>query len=202
MPGIHPTVISKVNGEKGVFDLFSRLLAENIIFVGGPDGSIDTASANEVIAELLYLASEDPAKEITMYINSPGGMVTAGLAIYDTMQFVKNPISTVCVGMAMSFGAVLLAAGSKGRRMALPNSRIMIHQPLIYGGGISGQVTDINIEAEELQRNKNRLLEILANHTGKSVERVRQDCERNCYLSAEEAMEYGLIDSIVKCERK
>lgn len=156
---IIPTIIEKNVG----YDIFSRLLKDRIIFVGGREGEVDTASANMIIAQLLYLDAEDSQREINLYINSPGGMVTAGLAIYDTMQFIKAPITTICMGQAMSFGAVLLAAGSKGRRYALPHSRIMIHQPLIWGGGISGQVTDIEIEARELHDNKEHLLDIWPN---------------------------------------
>jgi len=193
-----PTIIEKSAGGGMVgYDIYSRLLKDRIIFVGGPDGAIDTEIANMIIAQLLYLDAEDSDKEINLYINSPGGMVTAGLAVYDTMQFIKAPITTICMGMAMSFGAVLLAAGSKGKRYALPHSRIMIHQPLIFGGGISGQVTDIEIESRELRDNKERLLNILAYHTGQPREKVQADCERNFYLSAEEAKQYGLIDEVL-----
>ncbi|GAG02603.1 unnamed protein product, partial [marine sediment metagenome] len=162
---IVPTIIEKWNqGAMVGYDIFSRLLKDRIIFVGGPEGAVTTDSANMIIAQLLYLESEDNDKEINLYINSPGGMVSAGLAVYDTMQFIKAPIATICMGMAMSFGAVLLAAGSKGKRHALPHSRIMIHQPLIWGG-LSGQVTDVEIESKELQENKTRLIDILARHT-------------------------------------
>ena len=146
--------------------------------------------------------AEDSQREINLYINSPGGMVTAGLAIYDTMQFIKAPITTICMGQAMSFGAVLLAAGSKGRRYALPHARIMIHQPLIWGGGISGQVTDIEIETRELKDNKEHLLDILSKHTGQPKEKIRQDSERNYYLSAEEAKAYGIIDEVLTLRDK
>jgi ATP-dependent Clp protease, protease subunit len=197
MPGMIPTIIERWNQGAAVgYDIYSRLLKDRIIFIGGYGGAIDTDSANIIIAQLLYLESEDPEKEINLYINSPGGMVTAGLAVYDTMQYIKAPITTICLGMAMSFGALLLGAGSKGRRYALPNARIMIHQPLIYGEGISGQVTDIGIEAKELENTKIRLTEILAKHTGQSHEKVRADCERNFYMSAEDAKKYGLIDDI------
>jgi ATP-dependent Clp protease protease subunit len=192
-----PTIIEKTNGSMVGYDIFSRLLKDRIIFVGGNEGAIDTDSANALIAQLLYLDAEDPDKEINLYVNSPGGMVTAGLAVYDTMQFIKSPVTTICMGMAMSFGAVLLAAGTKGKRYALPQSRIMIHQPLIWGGGISGQVTDIEIESRELRENKQRLIEILAKHTGQTAEKIRQDCERNFYMSAQEAKEYGLIDEVI-----
>jgi ATP-dependent Clp protease protease subunit len=184
------------------YDIYSRLLRDRIVFIGDPEGAVSTASANTVIAQLLYLDAEDPEKEINLYINSPGGMVTAGLAVYDTMQFIKAPISTICMGMAMSFGAVLLAAGSPGKRYALPNSRIMIHQPLIWGGGISGQATDIEIESREMQESKTRLTNIMAKHTGKTPEKVRADMERNFYLSAAEAKEYGIIDAVLEHRKK
>lgn len=200
---IIPTIIEKWNqGAMVGYDIYSRLLKDRIIFVGDPEGAISTASANTIIAQLLYLDAEDSEKDINLYINSPGGLVTAGLAVYDTMQFVKAPISTICIGMAMSFGALLLAAGTKGKRFALPNSRIMIHQPLILGGGITGQATDIDIENREMQENKNRLIKILAKHTGQSEERIRRDTERNFYLSAEEAKEYGIIDGILEFRKK
>ncbi|MBT3393000.1 MAG: ATP-dependent Clp protease proteolytic subunit [Elusimicrobiaceae bacterium] len=187
-----PTIVEKNIG----YDIFSRLLKDRIIFVGGPDGAVSTETANMIIAQLLYLDAEDSEKEINLYINSPGGLVTAGLAVYDTMQYIKSPVTTICMGQAMSFGAVLLAAGTKGKRYALPHSRIMIHQPLIWGG-LSGQVTDIEIESKELAENKNRLIEILAKHTGQTPEKVRKDSERNYYLSAEEAKKYGIIDEIL-----
>ncbi len=201
---IIPTIIETWKGAGAMvgYDIYSRLLKDRIIFIGDPEGAVSTASANNVIAQLLYLDAEDPEKEINLYINSPGGMVTAGLAMYDTMQFIKAPISTICMGMAMSFGAVILAAGSKGKRYALPNARIMIHQPLIYGGGISGQATDIEIESREMQENKTRLIEIMAKHTGKSAEKVRADMERNMYLSAEQAREYGIIDAVLEHRKK
>ena len=194
-----PTILEKWNqGSMVSYDIFSRLLKDRIIFFGDPEGAVSTASANTVIAQLLYLDAEDPEKEINLYINSPGGMVTAGLAVYDTMQFIKAPISTICMGMAMSFGAVLLAAGSKGKRYALPNSRIMIHQPLIWGGGISGQATDIEIESREMQESKTRLINIMAKHTGQTAEKIRADMERNFYLSAAEAKDYGIIDGVLE----
>jgi ATP-dependent Clp protease protease subunit len=198
MPSLIPTVIERWSqGSAVTYDLYSRLLKERIIFVGGYDGAIATDSANILIAQLLYLDSEDPGKDISLYINSPGGMVTAGLAVYDTIQFIKSPITTICIGMAMSFGAVLLAAGAKGKRYALTHSRIMIHQPLIYGGGLSGTVSDINIEARELVSTKQKLSEIIAKHTGKTTQQVLEDTERNYYMSAQEAKEYGLIDEVV-----
>jgi len=197
MPSIIPTIIERWNQGAAVgYDIYSRLLKDRIIFIGGYGGAIDTDSANVIIAQLLYLEAEDPEREINLYINSPGGMVTAGLAVYDTMQYIKAPITTICLGMAMSFGALLLAAGRKGKRFALPNSRIMIHQPLIYGEGISGQVTDIGIEAKELENTKVRLTEILAKHCERPIDKVRADCERNFYMSAEDAKAYGLIDEV------
>ncbi len=200
---IIPTILEKWNqGSMVSYDIFSRLLKDRIIFFGDPEGAVSTASANIVIAQLLYLDAEDPEKEINLYINSPGGMVTAGLAVYDTMQFIKAPISTICMGMAMSFGAVLLAAGSKGKRYALPNSRVMIHQPLIWGGGISGQATDIEIESREMQESKTRLIDIMAKHTGQTAEKVRADMERNFYLSAAQAKDYGIIDSVLEHRKK
>src|SRR6202142_1536168 len=158
MVSMIPTVLERVSqGNLVGYGIFSRLLKDRIIFVGGYEGTVTTDSANLIIAQLLYLEADDPDKDINLYINSPGGMVTAGLAVYDTMQYIKSPITTICMGMAMSFGAVLLAAGTKGHRFCLPNSRIMIHQPLIYGEGISGQVTDIEIEAREMQDTKAQL---------------------------------------------
>lgn len=201
---IIPTIIETWKGAGAMvgYDIYSRLLRDRIIFIGDQEGGVSTSSANNVIAQLLYLDAEDPEKEINLYINSPGGMVTAGLAMYDTMQFIKAPISTICMGMAMSFGAVILAAGSPGKRYALPNSRIMIHQPLIYGGGISGQATDIEIESKEMQENKTRLIEIMAKHTNKTAETVRADMERNKYLSAAQAKEYGIIDAVLEHRKK
>lgn len=198
MVAMVPTIIERWNQGAAVgYDIFSRLLKDRIIFVGGYEGQVTTDSANLIIAQLLFLEAEDPDKEINLYINSPGGMVTAGLAIYDTMQYIRSPITSICMGMAMSFGAVLLCAGTKGKRFALPHSRIMIHQPLIHGGGISGQATDIEIEAKEIVDTKKRLNEIIAKHTGQSVERVTSDSERNYYLSAEEAKAYGIIDEVI-----
>ncbi|MFN3550330.1 MAG: ATP-dependent Clp protease proteolytic subunit [Endomicrobiia bacterium] len=198
MPAIIPTIIERWNQGAAVgYDIFSRLLKDRIIFVGGYGGAITTDIADLVIAQLLYLEGEDPNKDIFLYINSPGGMVTAGLAVYDTMQYISCPITTVCVGMAMSFGALLLAAGTKGKRFALPHARIMIHQPLIYGEGLSGAVTDIDIETKELLHTKQKLIEILAKHTGQPIEKIRQDTERNFYMSAEEAKQYGIIDEVI-----
>jgi ATP-dependent Clp protease protease subunit len=200
MPGFVPTVIEKET-HGSVYDIYSRLLKERIIFVGCYDGAVTTDSANALIAQLLYLDSEDPGKDITLYINSPGGVVSAGLAVYDTMQFIKSPITTICMGMAMSFGAVLLAAGEKGKRYALTHSRIMIHQPLV-SGGISGQATDIDIEAREIVLLKNQLAGILSKHTGKPIEQVLHDTERDFYMSAEEAKEYGIIDKVIASSKE
>ena len=191
-----PQVIERATqGSVIGYDIYSRLLKDRIIFVGGYEGEFTTDSANTLIAQLLYLDSDDNPKDINLYINSPGGMVTAGLAVYDTMQFVKSPITTICMGMAMSFGAVILAAGSKGKRYALPNSRIMIHQPLV--GGISGQATDIIVEAKEMAHTRKVLEEIMAKHTGQTFEKVNRDMERNNYMSADEAQKYGIIDEVI-----
>ena len=191
-----PQVIERATqGSVIGYDIYSRLLKDRIIFVGGYEGEFTTDSANCLIAQLLYLDSDDNTKDINLYINSPGGMVTAGLAVYDTMQFIKAPITTICMGMAMSFGAVILAAGSKGRRYALPNSRIMIHQPLV--GGLSGQATDILVEAKEMAHTRKLLEEIMAKHTGQTAEKVSKDMERNFYLSAEEAKAYGIVDEVI-----
>src|SRR5689334_10070376 len=198
MVAMVPTIIERWNQGAAVgYDIFSRLLKDRIIFVGGYEGAVTTDSANLIIAQLLFLEAEDPEKEINLYINSPGGMVTAGLAVYDTMQYIKSPITTICMGMAMSFGAVLLTAGTKGHRFCLPNSRVMIHQPLLAGGGLSGQATDIKIEAVELVKTKRRLSEIMAKHTGKTVDKVMEDMERNYYMSAEKAQEYGIVDEVI-----
>lgn len=189
-------------GVEKAYDIFSRLLKERIIFVGEYEGIITTDAANLLIAQLLYLESQDPEKDINLYINSPGGSVPAALAIYDTMQYIRSLITTICIGKAMSAGALLLACGSKGKRFALPNARIMIHQPLVAGEGLTGSATDIDIESRELLHAKNRLIEILAKHTGQPVERIRQDTERNFYMSAEEAKAYGLIDEVIVTRKK
>jgi ATP-dependent Clp protease protease subunit len=197
MPAILPQVLEKwTQGSAVGYDIFSRLLKERIIFVGGDGGVFTTESANTLISQLLYLDGEDHEKDIHLYINSPGGMVTAGLAVYDTMQFVRAPISTLCMGMAMSFGAVILAAGTKGKRMILPHARVMIHQPLIRGG-MQGQETDIRIEGQEMGHTRQRLSEILAKHCGQPYEKLNKDVERNFYLSAEESVAYGLVDKVV-----
>jgi ATP-dependent Clp protease protease subunit len=201
MPSILPTVLERWNqGSATSTDIFSRLLQDRIIFFGGDGGAVTTDSANLLISQLLYLDSQDSERDIHIYINSPGGMVTAGLAVYDTMQFIRAPISTLCMGMAMSFGAVLLTAGTKGKRFILPHARVMIHQPLIRGG-LGGQETDIGIEAGEMAKNRKRLSEILARHSGQSFAKVDADVERNFYLSADEAVAYGLVDRVVKMSK-
>ncbi|HHH80554.1 MAG TPA: ATP-dependent Clp endopeptidase proteolytic subunit ClpP [candidate division Zixibacteria bacterium] len=185
-----PIVIEQTGRGERAYDIFSRLLKDRIIFLGT---AITDQVANLVVAQLLFLEAEDPTKPISLYINSPGGFVTAGLAIYDTMQFIKAPVSTTAVGQASSMAAVLLAGGEKGKRTALPNSRIMIHQPW---GGVEGQVTDIEIHAKELQRLKQLLNEILAFHTGQPIEKIEKDTDRNYFMSAQEALEYGIIDKV------
>jgi len=187
-----PMVIENTGRGERAYDLYSRLLKDRIIILGS---GIDEDVANIVVAELLFLEAEDPEKDIHFYINSPGGLVTAGLAIYDTMQYIKPDIVTICVGQAASMAAVLLAAGSKGKRFALPHSRIMIHQPL---GGAQGQATDIEIQAKEILRIRDMLNQILSEHTGQPIERVRKDTDRDFYMSPEEAFEYGIIDGILK----
>ena len=186
-----PMVVEQSGRGERAYDIYSRLLKDRIIFLGGP---IDDNVANVVIAQLLFLESEDPDKDIHLYINSPGGVVTAGLAIYDTMQYIKPDVSTICIGQAASMGSVLLAAGAKGKRYALPYSRIMIHQPL---GGAQGQSTDIQIQAREILRIRETLNEILSRHTGQSVKKLTEDTERNNFMSALEAKKYGLIDEVI-----
>ncbi len=186
-----PMVVEQTGRGERAFDIFSRLLKERIIFLGTP---IDDTVAGLIIAQLLFLESEDPDKDINLYINSPGGSVSAGLAIYDTMQYIRPDVATICIGLAASMGAVLLAGGAKNKRTSLPNARILIHQPW---GGVQGTASDISIQAEEILKTKKRLNEILSHHTGKSVEQVSKDTDRDKYLSAEEAKEYGLIDDIM-----
>ncbi|MBP5288097.1 MAG: ATP-dependent Clp protease proteolytic subunit [Elusimicrobiales bacterium] len=198
---IVPYVLEKSNQNLSGYDLYSRLLKDRIVFFGSLDGEVNTASANSIIAQLLYLDGEDPEKPINFYINSPGGSVSAGLAIYDTMQYIKAPVYTICMGMAMSFGAVLLAAGSKGKRFALPNARIMIHQ-VRQGYGVGGTATDIEIENQEMQHLKKILTEIMARHTGQPFEKVHQDMEHDFYMSAEEAKAYGIIDEVLAFRKK
>jgi len=185
-----PIVVEQTSRGERAYDIYSRLLKDRIVFIGGP---IDDSMANLVIAQMLFLQGEDPDKDINLYVNSPGGSVTSGLAIYDTMQYVKPQVSTVCVGLAASMAAVLLAAGARGKRYALPYSRVMIHQP---AGGTSGQATDIEIQAREILRIKRITHEILARHTGQPVDRIEQDTERDYYMSAQEAKDYGIIDNI------
>src|SRR5246500_1518170 len=186
-----PFVVEQTGRGERSYDIYSRLLKHRIVFVGG---QISDEVANLVTAQFLFLESEDPEKEINMYINSPGGSVTAGFAIYDTMQFVKPPVSTLCVGQAASMGAVLLAAGAKGKRYSLPHSRIMIHQ---LSGGFEGQAADIDIQAREALRLRELLNEILANHTGQSIKRIEKDTDRDNFLSAAQSVEYGLIDEVI-----
>ncbi len=186
-----PYVVEQTSRGERSYDIYSRLLKERIIFLGE---EVNETTASLTVAQLLFLESEDPGKDIHLYINSPGGMVTAGLAIYDTMQYIKCDVSTICIGMAASMGAFLLAGGAKGKRFALPNAEIMIHQP---SGGAKGQATEIQIAAENILKTKKRLNEILAANTGKPVEQVAADTERDNYMSAQEAVEYGLIDSII-----
>lgn len=185
-----PYIVEQTSRGERSYDIYSRLLEDRIIFLSG---EIDDAVANTVVAQLIYLEAKDPSKDISLYINSPGGSVSAGLAIYDTMNYVKCDVSTICIGMAASMGAFLLSSGTKGKRYALPNSEIMIHQPL---GGVQGQASDIKIAAEHILRTKKKLNTILAQNSGKPVEQVEKDTDRDNYLSAEEAMEYGLIDKV------
>ncbi|MBI2346307.1 MAG: ATP-dependent Clp endopeptidase proteolytic subunit ClpP [Deltaproteobacteria bacterium] len=186
-----PIVIEQTGRGERAYDIYSRLLKDRILFVGSP---INDDVANLAIAQLLFLESEDPDKEIFMYINSPGGEVAAGMAIYDTMQYIRSPVSTICLGQAASMGAVLLAAGTRGKRFALPHARIMIHQPL---GGFQGQATDVEIHAREILRVRERLNEILAHHTGQGLERIREDTERDLFMTGEEARTYGIVDAVV-----
>jgi ATP-dependent Clp protease protease subunit len=186
-----PIVVESTGRGERAYDIYSRLLKERIVFIGTP---IDDTIASLTIAQLIFLESEDPDKDIHVYINSPGGSVTAGLAIYDTMQYIRPEISTICIGMAASMAAVLLAGGQKGKRTALPNARIMIHQPW---GGVQGTASDIRIQAEEILKTKRRINEILAHHSGKSVDQVEKDTDRDNYMSTDEARDYGLIDHII-----
>jgi ATP-dependent Clp protease protease subunit len=185
-----PIVVEQTGRGERAYDIYSRLLKDRIIFIGTP---IDDMIANLVIAQMLFLAAEDPEKDINVYINSPGGLVTAGMAIYDTMQFIKPAVATTCMGLAASMGALLLAAGAKGKRAALPHSRIMIHQP---SAGVQGQVTDIEIQTEEFKKHKSILNDILSKHTGQPIERIQKDTDRNFWMSPEESKIYGLIDMV------
>ena len=190
-----PMVVEQTNRGERSYDIYSRLLKDRIIFLGG---AINDAVANLVVAQLLFLEAEDPEKDIFLYINSPGGSINAGMAIYDTMQYIRSDVQTICIGMAASMGAFLLAAGTKGKRIALPNSEILIHQPLIAGGGLSGQATEIEIHAKQLLKIKDKLNRILAERTGQPLKRVEKDTDRDYYMSAKEAKEYGLIDQIIE----
>ncbi|HBV97309.1 MAG: Clp protease ClpP [Peptococcaceae bacterium BICA1-7] len=196
MSTLVPIVVEQTNRGERAYDIYSRLLKDRIIFIGGP---IDDYVANLVIAQLLFLEAEDPEKDIHIYINSPGGVVTAGMAMYDTMQYVKCPVSTICVGQAASMGSFLLSAGAKGKRYALPYARIMIHQVM---GGVQGQATDIDIHAREILRTKDVLNRLLSEHTGQPLDRIAQDTERDFFMSAEEAKEYGLIDEVFQLKKQ
>lgn len=191
-----PTVIEKTGEGERAYDIYSRLLKERIIFLSGP---ITDAVANSVVAQLLFLEHEDPKKDIKIYLNTPGGSVTAGLAIYDTMQYVKPDVSTICVGMAASMGAVLLTAGKKGKRFALPNSEILLHQVM---GGVEGQAVEVEITARQIIKLRDRINSILSKHTGQPLTKISKDTDRDFYLSAEEAKNYGLIDEIIKINTK
>ncbi len=186
-----PYVVEQTSRGERSYDIFSRLLNDRIIMLGE---EVNDTTASLIVAQLLYLEAQDPDKDIQFYINSPGGSVTAGMAIYDTMQYIKPDVSTICIGLAASMGAFLLSSGAKGKRLALPNSEIMIHQP---SGGSQGQCTDIQIQAEQILKIKRNLNRILADNTGKSVETIEKDCERDHFMSAEEAMEYGIIDKVI-----
>jgi ATP-dependent Clp protease protease subunit len=190
MPLIPIVIEQSPRGERA-YDIYSRLLKERIVFLGG---IVDDDIANLIIAQFLFLEAEDPKRDVTLYINSPGGMVTAGLAIYDTMQYIRPDVSTLCLGQAASMGAMLLAAGAKGKRYTLPNARILIHQPM---GGFHGQATDVDIHAREILRLRQKLNEILAAHTGQSLEKIQEDTERDFFMSGEEAREYGLVDEVI-----
>lgn len=189
-----PYVIEQTSRGERSYDIFSRLLSDRIVFLGE---EVSDASASSMIAQMLFLEAQDPEKDIQLYINSPGGSVSAGFAIYDTMQYIKCDVSTICIGLAASFGAFLLAGGAKGKRMALPNAEIMIHQPAIHGNGIKGQATDIKITSDHIQKSKKRLNTILAENTGKSIDEIAVATERDNYMTAEEAMNFGLIDKII-----
>ncbi|CBL17039.1 MULTISPECIES: ATP-dependent Clp endopeptidase proteolytic subunit ClpP [Ruminococcus] len=189
-----PYVVEQTSRGERSYDIFSRLLNDRIIMLSE---DVNDTTASLVVAQLLYLESQDPDKDISLYINSPGGSVSAGFAIYDTMQYIKCDVSTICIGLAASMGAFLLSSGAKGKRFALPNSEIMIHQPLIGGGGLSGQATDIQIRTENLLRTKENLNRILSENTGKSIEDIRRDTDRDNFMTANEAMEYGLIDKVI-----
>lgn len=191
---IVPYVVERTSQGERSYDIFSRLLSDRIVFLGE---EVSDASASLIIAQMLFLESEDPGKDIQFYINSPGGSISAGFAIYDTMQYIKCDVSTICLGMAASFGAFLLAGGTKGKRMALPNAEIVIHQPLVGGNGIQGQATDIMIASDHILKNRERLNRLLAENTGKTVEEIARDTDRDNYMSAAQAQEYGMIDKVL-----
>lgn len=191
MSGLIPMVVEQSNRGERSYDIYSRLLKDRIIFIGTP---IDDNVSNVVVAQLLFLAAEDPEKDINLYINSPGGSITAGMAIYDTMQYIKPEVSTICIGMAASMGSFLLAAGAPGKRFALPNSEVMIHQPL---GGVRGQASDIKIHADWIEKTKKRLNQIYADRTGQPIERIQEDTDRDFFMDAQEAQDYGLIDKVI-----
>ncbi|AZK60001.1 ATP-dependent Clp endopeptidase proteolytic subunit ClpP [Candidatus Desulforudis audaxviator] len=196
MSTLVPIVVEQTARGERAYDIYSRLLKDRIVFIGGP---IEDHVANLIIAQLLFLEAEDPDKDIHLYINSPGGLVTSGMAIYDTMQYIRPDVSTICLGQAASFGAFLLAAGTPGKRFALPYARIMMHQPL---GGVQGQATEIDIHAREILRTKRVLNELLAKHTGQPVEKVERDTERDFFMSPEQAREYGIIDEVITVRKK
>ena len=190
-----PMVVEQTNRGERSYDIYSRLLKDRIIFLGG---AIDDDVSNLVVAQMLFLEAEDPEKDINLYINSPGGSITAGMAIYDTMQYIRSDVRTICIGMAASMGAFLLAAGTKGKRVALPNSEVLIHQPLIGGHGLSGQATEIEIHAKQLLRTRSKMNKILSERTGQPLERIEKDTERDYYMTAEEAKDYGLVDQVLE----
>lgn len=190
-----PMVVEQTNRGERSYDIYSRLLKDRIIFLGG---GIDDDVSNLIVAQLLFLEAEDPEKDINLYINSPGGSITAGMAIYDTMQYIRPDVRTICIGMAASMGAFLLASGTKGKRVALPNSEVLIHQPLIGGHGLSGQATEIEIHARQLLRTKAKMNKILAERTDQPIEKIERDTERDYYMTAEEAKEYGVVDQVLE----
>lgn len=193
--GYIPMVVEQSGRGERSYDIYSRLLKERVIFLVGP---VNDTTANLIVAQLLFLESENPDKEIHLYINSPGGSVTAGMSIYDTMQFIKPDVSTLCIGMAASMGAFLLAGGASGKRFSLPNSRVMVHQPLIGGGGLAGQASDIEIHARELIKTKQLLNKLLAKHTGQTLETIERDTDRDNFMTAQEAQAYGLVDAVIE----
>ena len=194
-----PYVIEKTNQGERSYDIFSRLLSDRIIFLGE---EVSDISASLIVAQMLFLEAQDPGRDIQLYINSPGGSVTAGFAIYDSMKYIQCDVATICVGLAASFGAFLLAGGTQGKRVALPNAEIMIHQPAIHGNGIQGPASDIKIMSDYMQKNKQRLNRILAENTGRSIEEIERDTDRDHFMSAEEALKYGLIDSVISKRQK